>query len=88
MPYFFMTPESPYCYNNDAELNGWLRDARYTLDQKLRKTLYAKAQKRIIERVYWMPFFTQRDIHGSNKNLHYDLGPDQVPRYQYATWKD
>ncbi len=88
MPYFFMTPESPYCYNNDAELNTWLREARYTLDQKLRKSLYAKAQKRIIDRVYWMPIFTQRDIHGSNKKLHYDLGPDQVPRYQYATWKD
>ena len=88
MPYFFMTPEASYCYNNDPELNGWLREARGTLDQKLRKELYFKAQKRIIDRVYWLPFFTQRDIHGCNKNLSYELGPDQVPRYQYATWKE
>jgi peptide/nickel transport system substrate-binding protein len=88
LPYFFLTPEAVYCYNNDSELNLWLREARNTLEQKLRKTLYSKAQKRIVERVYWMPFFTQRDIHGCNKNLSYELGPDQVPRYQYATWKE
>jgi ABC-type transport system substrate-binding protein len=54
----------------------------------VRKELYFKAQRMIIDRVYWLPFFTQRDIHGSNKKLSYELGPDQVPRYQYATWQE
>ncbi len=88
LPEFFMTPEGPYVYNNDAELNGWLHEARQTLDQKKRKELYEKAQKRIVDQVYWLPFYTERAMHGTNKNLHYELGADQVPRYQYATWKD
>ena len=53
----------------------------------MRKDLYVKAQKRIIDRAYWMPFFTQRSISGVNKNLALTVGVDEVPRFQYATWK-
>jgi hypothetical protein len=34
-----------------------------------------------------MPFFTQRVIMGVNKNLSVIVGIDEVPRFQYATWK-
>lgn len=87
MPYFFMSPEAPYDYTNDAELIGWLRQARTTLDKQKRKDLYVKAQKRIIDEAYWMPFFTQRALSGVNKNLALTVGIDEVPRFQYATWK-
>jgi len=87
LPNYFMSPESPYCYNKDIELSNWLRDARTTLDQTKRKELYSKAQKRIIEKVYWMPWFTQRDIQGASKRLFYEVGIDQVPRFQYAEWR-
>jgi peptide/nickel transport system substrate-binding protein len=87
MPYFFMSPEAPYDYTNDAELAGWLREARRTLDKQKRRELYAKAQKRIIDQAYWMPFFTTRTMYGVNKNLSLTVGVDEVPRFQYATWK-
>jgi len=87
MTYFFMSPEAPYDYTNDAELIGWLRQARGTLDRQKRRDLYLKAQKRIIDQAYWMPFFTQRSISGVNKNLDLTVGVDEVPRFQYATWK-
>jgi len=88
LPEFFMTPEGPFVYNNDAEVNSWLHEARQTLDQEKRKALYQKAQKRIVDQADWIPFFTERAMHGTNKHLTYELGVDQVPRYQYATWKD
>ena len=86
-PYFFMSPEAPYDYTNDAELAGWLRQGRTTLDKQKRKELYLKAQKRIIDQAYWMPFFTTRTMYGVNKNLSLTVGVDEVPRFQYATWK-
>jgi len=85
---FFMTPEGPYVYNNDKEVNAWLHEARQTLDQKKRKELYEKAQKRIVDQAYWLPFYTERAMHGTSKNFQYELGVDQVPRYQYGVWKE
>jgi peptide/nickel transport system substrate-binding protein len=87
IPYFFMSPEAPYDYTNDAELTGWLRQARTSLDKQKRKDFYVRAQKRIIDQAYWMPFFTQKVIMGVNKNLGLTVGIDEVPRFQYATWK-
>ncbi len=87
LPEFFMSPEGPYVYNNDKEVNAWLHEARQTLDQKKRKVLYEKAQKKIVDQAYWLPFYTERAMHGTSKSLHYELGADQVPRYQYATWQ-
>lgn len=87
LPNFFMSPESPYDYTGDKELSDWLREARRTLDKQKRKDLYGKAQKKIIDQAYWMPFFTQRVIMGVNNNLSVTVGIDEVPRFQYATWK-
>lgn len=78
--------EGPRNYSMDKELSEWLDQARSTLDQNLRRTLYQKAQRRIIDRVYWMPFFSLHMIHGHNANLKYKAGVDQVPRIQYAEW--
>jgi peptide/nickel transport system substrate-binding protein len=86
--YFFMSPEGPYVYNKDPELNKWLHKARQTMDEKVRKELYTKAQKRVIEQAYWIPLFTEHSIHGANKKVNYVLGHDQVPRFKYASWID
>ncbi len=86
-PYFFMIPEGGYNYNHDQELSDWLHQARETMDVEKRRDLYQKAQERIVSEVYWMPFFIRHAIHGTNRHFHYELGVDQVPRYQYGTWK-
>jgi peptide/nickel transport system substrate-binding protein len=85
-PLFFLTPEGPYLFNTDPELMDWIRQSRQTLDQEKRKELYKKAQHRIIDRVYMMPWFTERALHGANKDFIYTLGSDEIPRYQYGHW--
>ena len=67
-------------------IDGLSTDA--TIDEAKRKDLYYKAQKRIVDQVYWMPFFVQHEIQGANKHFQYDLGVDQIPRWQYGTWKE
>ena len=83
-PYF--TKDSLRNYSGDAELGQWIEEANSTLDQDKRLALFKKAQERIIDQVYWMPFFSLHMIHGHDKNLNYKAGVDQVPRIQYAEW--
>lgn len=86
--YFFMSPEGPFNYTNDDQLNQWMHEARATVDQAKRKELYRKCQQRINEQAYWIPFYVQHEIQAANKNFHYDLGVDQIPRWQYGKWLD
>ena len=83
-PHFDIDAPQNYC--GDEELSQWLDEARSTLDEKKRKENYKKAQQRIIDQVYWMPFFSLHMIHGHSGNLKYKAGVDQVPRIQYAEW--
>jgi peptide/nickel transport system substrate-binding protein len=86
LPAWFMIKEGK-CYNHDQELNDWLQEARDSVDPPLRKALYAKAQKRIMEEAYWMPFFVVHQVYGKAKNLNLIVGKDEVPRYNEASWK-
>jgi len=70
------------------QISQWLDEARSTLDQKKRNEIYKKAQERIIDQVYWMPFFSLHMIHGHHTDLKYKAGVDQVPRIQYAKWAE
>lgn len=84
--YFFMIPEAPYNYTMDEELSDWLHAARETLDENERKELYRKAQQRIMDQAYWMPLWILNEVHAVNKHFQYELGTDQVPRWQYGKW--
>ena len=86
--YFFMIPEAPFNYTQDKMLSDKLHAARSTLDQKKRKALYQECQKIIMDKAYWVPFYARHALHGTIKNFHYELGADQVPRWQYGTWTD
>ena len=65
----------------------WIQAARESVDPKVRQELYTKAQKRIVEEAYWMPFFVVHQIYGRDKNLNLVVGRDEVPRYNQAYWK-
>lgn len=86
-PYFFMIPEAAFNYTGDQVLSDWLHEARSTMDMEKRKTLYKKSQERITKMAYWMPFFIQHTLAGTNKDFHYEIGADQVPRWQYGVWR-
>jgi peptide/nickel transport system substrate-binding protein len=74
-------------YSMDQELNDWVQAARSSIDPEERKKLYTKAQKKIIEEAYWMPFFIVHEIYGRNKDLNIVVGNDEVPRFNEASWK-
>jgi peptide/nickel transport system substrate-binding protein len=86
LPPWFMTKEG-MCYNLDQELNDWLQEARDSVDSAKRKALYSKAQRKIMEEAYWMPFFIVHQIYGRNKSLEIVVGKDEVPRFNEAYWK-
>lgn len=86
--YFFMKPEGPFVYNTDEELNRWLHEARETIDPEKRKELYHKSQQRIMDKAFIIPFFSEQVINGANKHFHYEVGADEVARYQYGYWKE
>ena len=86
LPAWFMIKEKK-CYNHDEELDKWLTEARYSVDPEERKALYAKAQKKIIDEAYWMPFFIVHSIMARDKNLNIIVGRDEVPRFNEAYWK-
>lgn len=74
-------------YAMDQELNDWCQAARSSVDPEERSALYNKAQKKIIDEAYWMPFFIVHQIYGRNKDLNIVVGNDEVPRYHEASWK-
>jgi peptide/nickel transport system substrate-binding protein len=86
LPAFFSLSDMK-CYNKDQELNDWLQAARDSVDPKERQELYSKAQKRIVQEAYWMPFFAVHSIMGKHKDLNIIVGRDEVPRFNGAYWK-
>ena len=74
-------------YTGDQQLSDWIQAARESIDPKLRQELYTKAQKRIVEEAYWMPFFIVHMIYGRDNNLNLIVGKDEVPRFNEASWK-
>jgi len=74
-------------YTGDEELSKMLTEARNSVDPKFRAAIYKKAQKRIIDQVYWMPMFGVKRFYGVHKDLDLKAGLDEVPRFQFAKWK-
>jgi peptide/nickel transport system substrate-binding protein len=85
--YIWFHESSSNTYTGDPELSQWLEDARNSVDPEYRKKLYRKAQKRVIEQVYWLPMFGIKRFYGIHKDLDLKAGLDEVPRFQFARWK-
>jgi peptide/nickel transport system substrate-binding protein len=86
--YPFFDKESSNNYTGDEELSKWLNEARNSVDPELRAEIYKKAQKRIVDQVYWMPTFGVKRFYGVHKDLELKAGLDEVPRFQFAKWKN
>jgi len=83
----FFDLEASNNYAGDEQLSEWLNEARTSTDPERRQELYRKAQRRIHERAYWMPTFGVRRFYGKHKDLDLVAGVDEVPRLQFARWK-
>ncbi len=84
----FFDIEASNNYAGDEELSTWVNEARTSMDSARRAELYQKAQRRIHEQVYWMPTFGVRRFYGKHKDLELVAGVDEVPRLQFARWKN
>jgi len=79
--------KEPLSYTKDATLDQYLDEGRTQIDPKKRQEAYAKAQKLIHEKFYWIPINVQYTIEGVNKNLNYEAGSDEMMRVYSASWK-
>jgi len=80
--------QEPLSYTKDAALDQLLDEGRTQIDPKKRQEAYAKAQKLIHEKFYWIPINVQYTIEGVNKKLNYEAGSDEMMRVYSASWKD
>ena len=53
----------------------------------IRKAVFAKMQKKIVEEAYWMPFYSIKELAGKNKNLNIEMVAGQIPWFKGASWK-
>jgi peptide/nickel transport system substrate-binding protein len=80
--------KEPLSYTKDPALDQLLDEGRTQLDVKKRQEAYAKAQKLLQDKAYWIPINVQYTIEGVNKKLNYEAGSDEMMRVYSASWKD
>jgi peptide/nickel transport system substrate-binding protein len=80
--------KEPLSYIKDPEFDKLLEVGRTEIDPKKRQEAYAKAQKLMHERFYWIPINVQHTIEGVNKQLNYDASSDEMMRVYRASWKN
>jgi len=80
--------KEPLSYTKDPALDQLLDEGRTSIDPKQRQEAYAKAQKLMHEKAYWIPINVQYTIEGVNKKLNYEAGSDEMMRVYGASWKD
>ncbi|HSB82764.1 MAG TPA: ABC transporter substrate-binding protein [Candidatus Methylomirabilis sp.] len=80
--------KEPLSYTKDATLDQYLDEGRTQIDPKKRLEAYAKAQKLLHEKFYWIPINVQYTIEGINKQLNYEAASDEMMRVYSASWKD
>lgn len=82
--YFGNTDEN---HVKDPEVIEWLHIGDTSVDSRVREENYAKALRRISEGAYWVPLWTFNVIYAVNKELDFELDPDEFARFFNARWK-
>jgi peptide/nickel transport system substrate-binding protein len=73
------TKQSGFSYYSDPEVENWVSEARYQLDEKKRKDLYSKISKKIYEEAPMVYLFTPMDHWGISKRVKgFQPGPDDI----------
>ncbi|MFB3818598.1 MAG: ABC transporter substrate-binding protein [Candidatus Methylomirabilales bacterium] len=80
--------KEPLSYTKDPALDALLDEGRTQTDPKKRLEAYAKAQKLVHEKAYWIPINIQYTIEGVNKGLNYEASSDEMMRVYRASWKN
>jgi peptide/nickel transport system substrate-binding protein len=78
---------APDSYGNSKDVDPLLDGARTTLDTEKRKQLYSQAQKIIMDQAWWVPLYYKYQIDAVDKDLDYDVPPDEMLRLPDIRWK-
>jgi peptide/nickel transport system substrate-binding protein len=75
----YFTKDSAYSYFSDPDLENWLPEARYQLDEKKRKDLYIKIQKKLYDEAAMVFLYQPLDHWGVSKKVKgFQAGPDDI----------
>ncbi len=73
------TKESGFSYFTNPELENWISEARFQLDEKKRKELYSKISKKIYEEAPMVYLYQPIDYWGISKRVKgFQPGPDDI----------
>ena len=72
----------------DEEVQKWLETADTTNDPDVRRENYDKALRKIAEEMYMLPLWSYPYIYAYTDELDFTPYPDEVPRFDLASWKD
>ncbi len=75
---------SPFSYYENPEMDKLLLDARSTLDDDARKTLYAKAQKIVREEAPMIFMWGYHQLWGINKAINWAPDADEIDKFYTA----
>jgi peptide/nickel transport system substrate-binding protein len=71
----------------DKDLIAWLKSAEEELDTGKRKTLYAKANTKIVNQVYMIPTWSYAYFYAMSDQLEFTPTPDEIPHLYRSSWK-
>ncbi|OAB55159.1 ABC transporter substrate-binding protein [Phormidium willei BDU 130791] len=72
----------------DAQVRDWLSVADTSTDPAVREAHYAKALQRIAEEMYMLPLWAYPYVYAYSNALNFTPYPDELPRFDLATWAD
>ena len=73
-----LTSEGLSSTYGDAQVDGWVRDARYELDPAKRKHLYSLAFHKIHDDAPWLFLFQYEDLYGVAKRVDWQARGDEA----------
>jgi peptide/nickel transport system substrate-binding protein len=85
--YIYFHSSSLRSYANTPEMDGWLTQARSTLDEARRKALYSQVQKFVLDQAYVLPVYARNTIEGVTKDLVYTPSSDEFMYLNQCSWK-
>jgi len=65
----YFLKDSPFCYYADTEIENWIIEARFTMDEKKRKEIYGRISKKISEEAPFVFLYQQQDHWGISKKV-------------------
>jgi peptide/nickel transport system substrate-binding protein len=84
--YIYFHSSSLRSYASTPEMDGWLTEARSTLDESRRKALYSQVQKFVLDQAFILPIYARNTIEGVSKNLVYEPASDEFMYLNRAHW--